>query len=302
MNENNIRKLDLGLLLVFRDLVRTRRTTEVAARLNLSQSAISHALSRLRDIFQDQLFTRRRDGLEPTARALELLPKLEAMIGLAHELTTGAAPFDPATTARTFHLAGHDMAIAMITAPLLKRVRAEAPMARIAQRSVVGARALELLERGEIDLAIGTFPALPPGFITEPVLRQKFKVVTRNGHPAAQSALDLDRYLSLDHVLVSFRAGFVGRVDEVLQRRGLRRRVIASVPMFLAALAIVAESDLVATLPETIADQHAARFGLAVHPCPIDVEPFDILSVRHARSQGDGGIAWLASLMPRQVS
>ena len=117
MSEVDIRRLDLSLLLVFRDLVRVRRTTAVAARLKLSQSAISHALARLRDILQDPLFTRRRDGLEPTARALELLPKVEAMIALAHDLTGGAGHFDPATTSRTFQLAGHDMAIATITAP-----------------------------------------------------------------------------------------------------------------------------------------------------------------------------------------
>lgn len=302
MSEIDIRRLDLALLLVFRDLVRVRRTTEVAVRLSLSQSAISHALARLRDILQDPLFTRRRDGLEPTPRALELLPKVEAMIGLAHELTGGTAQFNPATTSRTFQLAGHDMAIAMVTAPLLKRVHAEAPMARIAQRSVVGARALELLERGEIDLAIGTFAAIPQGFLSEPVLRQKFKVVARKGHPDLRGDPDLDCYLSLDHILVSFRAGFVGRVDEVLQRRGLQRRVVASVPMFLAALAIVAESDLVATLPEAIADQHAARFGLTAHRCPVDVEPFDVLAVRHVRTRADGGIDWLSRLMQRQWS
>jgi DNA-binding transcriptional LysR family regulator len=188
----------------------------------------------------------------------------------------------------------------MVTAPLLKRVRTEAPTARIAQRSVVGARALELLERGEIDLAIGTFAALPQGFLSELVLRQKFKVVARKGHPCLQRGLKLERYLSLDHILVSFRAGFVGRVDEVLQSRGLQRRVVASVPMFLAALAIVAESDLVATLPEAIAAQQAARFGLSVHRCPVDVEPFDILAVRHARTRTDAGIDWLFSLMRHQ--
>lgn len=297
MNEIDIRRLDLSLLLVFRDLVRTKRTTEVAARLNLSQSAISHALSRLRDILKDPLFTRRRDGLEPTGRALELLPKVEAMIALAHELAGGAAQFDPATTTRTFQIAGHDMAIALLTAPLMRRVRAEAPMARIAQRSVVGARALELLERGEIDLAIGTFAALPRGFLSERVLRQKFKVVARKGHPGARHGLNMKRYLAMDHVLVSFRAGFVGRVDEVLQQRGLQRRVIASVPMFLAALAIVANSDLIATLPEAIVDQYAVRFGLSVYRCPIDVEPFEILAIRHRRSEADPGVQWLIRLI-----
>ncbi len=296
MNETDIRRLDLSLLLVFRELVRLRRTTEVASRLNLSQSAVSHALGRLREIAQDPLFTRRPDGLTPTARAVELLPKVETMIALAHELAGGNAAFDAKTTTRTFQISSHDMAMALIVAPLLRRVREAAPSARIAMRAAVGGRALALLERGEIDVAFGTFAALPFGCMSTHLLSERFIVVARKGHPALKGGMSLDLYLALDHLLVSFRAGFVGRVDTALQKQGLHRRVVASVPTFFAALAAVAGTDLIATAPKRLSEMQADQFGLAVYECPVSVEPFDILAVRHKSCQSDAGIDWLIDL------
>src|SRR5215470_3983945 len=157
MIETDIKRIDIPLLLILRELARARRTTVVANRLGLSQSAVSHALARLRDVLKDPLFVRRSNGLEPTARCLEYLPKVESLLELARELVDGNAAFDPATTARTFTLAGHDMVLARIMTPLIAHVRREAPRARIGFRSAAGAKALEHLERREADIALGTF-------------------------------------------------------------------------------------------------------------------------------------------------
>jgi DNA-binding transcriptional LysR family regulator len=169
MIETDIRRIDVSLLLILRELARERRTTVVANRLGLSQSAVSHALARLRDVLKDPLFVRRSNGLEPTARCLEYLPKVESLLGLARELVDGNAAFDPATTTRTFTLAGHDVVLARIMTPLIARVRREAPRARIGFRSAAGAKALEHLERREADIAFGTFGKLPNAFIAERV-------------------------------------------------------------------------------------------------------------------------------------
>jgi DNA-binding transcriptional LysR family regulator len=296
MNNIDIRRLDLSLLLVFRELVRLRQTTAAATRLHITQSAVSHALRRLRDVLGDPLFVRRSDGLEPTRRALDLLPKVEALIAIAEELVSGEQAFDPASTSRTFQIAGHDLAIAPVLNPLLNRVRDIASSARVAVRPVVGRRALELLESGEVDVAFGVFGAVPTGFSAVTLCRESFCVVARHAHPQFRDGMTLDRFVASDHLLVSFRAGFVGRVDAALRREGLQRRVVTSVPAFLSALAMVSVSDVIATVPETLADAHAARFNLAVYRAPIEVEPFDIVAVRHKRSMNDAAVDWIIEL------
>jgi len=228
MTEIDIRRIDIPLLLILRELARERRTTVVANHFRLSQSAVSHALGRLRDVLKDPLFVRRSNGLEPTARCLEYLPKVERLIGLAHELVEGNAAFDPAKTTRAFTLAGHDMILARIMTPLIARVRGEAPRARIGFRAAAGAKALEHLERREVDIAFGTFGKLPNSLIAERLIKESFKVIARKNHPALRRRLDLKRYLALDHLLVSFEAGYVGRIDHALRQQGLSRNVVAS--------------------------------------------------------------------------
>lgn len=297
MIETDIRRIDVPLLLILRELARERRTTVVANRLGLSQSAVSHALARLRDVLKDPLFVRRSNGLEPTARCLECLPRVESFIGLARELVDGNVAFDPATTTRTFTLAGHDMVLAKIMTPLIARVRREAPSARVGFRAAAGAKALELLERQEADLAIGTFGKLANSLIAERLFKESFKVIARRNHPALRRGLDLKRYLALDHLLVSFEAGYVGRIDHALRQRGLSRNVVASVPLFLEAFAAVSHTDLIATVPECLARAHAADFGLLVRDCPVKVESFDVFAVHNSAAAGDGGLVWLRGLV-----
>ncbi|NVO16389.1 MAG: LysR family transcriptional regulator [Rhodoplanes sp.] len=297
MSNIDIRRIDVSLLLVLRELIERRRTTEAAARLGLSQSAVSHALARLRDILGDPLFRRRAAGLEPTPRCLELAPKVEALIALAGELVGRSAAFDPATSQRGFALAGHDMTLSTVVTPLIDRLRKAAPDIRVAFHPAVGRDALDLLDRGIIDVALGTFLGLTDWARAEPLYRDDFVVVARRRHPGLRRGLDLAAYLSLDHLLVSFRGGFVGRADAALNKRGLSRRVVTSVPMFLAGLDMVTKSDLVATVPRRLARAHAAAFGLAVHECPVEVASFDVVAVHHARAEADPGTAWLRGMI-----
>src|SRR5262249_59143488 len=126
---NNIRRMDGALLLVFRELLRERRATRVAARLGLSQSAISHALARLRDLFADPLFVRRPHGLEPTRRALELGPRIDALIDLAGATIKREGAFDPKTTDRRFTIAVPENVAMVISPPLIDAMGAPHPQA-----------------------------------------------------------------------------------------------------------------------------------------------------------------------------
>jgi len=289
----HIRRLDLSLLLLFRELVHNQRTTVAAEHMGMSQSAVSHALTRLREIFRDPLFVRKSDGLQPNHRALELLPKVEALINLAHETVKAFETFDPATSDRLFRLAGNDLVCALLGGPLINALRRSAPSARTTFRSAVGRAALAALASGDIDIALGHFPTLPSDYDVTHLFEESFVVVARHGHPKLRRRLDLETYLELDHILVSFMGGLTGFADIALKAHNRSRRVVASLPMFLATFAAVAKGDIVATVPARLAASHAKAFGLKVHKPPVAIQSFSVIAVRHARSHGDQGVDWL---------
>lgn len=289
---NHIRRLDGALLLVFRELMHTRQTTAAARRLGLTQSAVSHALRRLRDVTGDPLFQRRSDGLDPTPRALDLLPMVEEILRLSQHLAGAGARFVPAASTRHFRIGAADLVSMVLAAPLTRHLAVAAPQARLSFRFLVGAAALDALAGGAIDVAIGRFYALPRGFQAEELWQEEFVVIARRGHPRL-GALDLAAYLDLDHLLVSFTGRLRGAVDEVLEARGLHRRVVASLPLFLGVFDAVAHSEAIATVPRRLAVRHGASFGLAIAPVPLAVPPFPVVAVRRDGMAADLGYDWL---------
>jgi DNA-binding transcriptional LysR family regulator len=293
IDHTNIRRLDPTLLLIFRELVRHRRTTVAAQRLRLSQSAVSHALGRLRDLFGDPLFLRLPHGLEPTRYALELAPKIESLLERAGDLVGARLPFEPDRADRVFRLAGNDLVCDALAGPLIAELGERAPHARLTVRFAVGNEAFKALRDDEIDLALGRIRSLPEGFVAEPLFEETFAVVAARHHPLLSDGMSLDRYLACDHVLVSFVGGLHGMVDTALRRQGRSRRVVASVPMFLSAFGVVAASRLIATVPATLAAKYATAFGLDEFTPPLPIDPFSVLAIRHARSRRDSGLDWL---------
>ena len=295
VDQIKLRQLDFSMLVIFRDLVRLQKTTAVAAQLGLSQSAISHALARLREALADPLFFRRPSGLEPTQRALELLPKVETILHLARDVLAGPAQFEPTSSTRSFRLAGDDLVGALITPSLVSLLRREAPGCRVAFQFGVGVASLDALRTNELDLAIGGIKNLAEDFQVTPVFEETFAVLVRKNHPTVRSQMALESYLALYHILVSFRGGFTGMVDRALKRRRLKRRVVASVPTFMTAMTTVAHTNLAATVPSRLAAKHVKQLGLAMFDLPLKIDSFTISLVRHARSTSDLGLDWLAA-------
>jgi len=293
----NIRRLDFGLILVLRELLHQPRTTDAAQRLGLSQPAISHALSRLRDLTGDPLFIRRPNGLQPTSFALALLPQVEALIDGGQTLLGARRHFDPHSSARRFRLAANDFISSVLAPPLRRTLAREAPSVRFTVQFVVGADATEALRRDAVDLALGRFPMSDEDCQSRLLADEDYALVARVGHPALDDPLDLDSFCALEHVMVSFRSGFRGTVDDSLDRIGRERRVVLSVPTFLTALAAVAESDMVATVPARLAAKYASRFGLVACRPPISIAPFEPRLLRHARNKSDAGLDWLSGLI-----
>lgn len=299
---NDIRRLDGGLLLVFRELLVHRRATTVAHRLGLSQSAVSHALGRLRALFDDPLFIRRPHGLEPTRRALALGPRIDALIELAGETLSVDARFDPARSRRRFNLAAPEFVTSIVGPRLVERFRREAPDAAFLARRLLLDLALGGVRRGEVDLALGAFGRIPPDLEAETLYVDQLCVIARQGHPGVGPTLDMATYAATPHVFVGDPSG--ASASEMVYDPGLLAEAYGAVPppeavktaayvsQWETAMLIVASTDAIADCPGRLARRYAARLGLQVIEAPYDPYMAPVQAVRRARPK-DPAVDWL---------
>jgi DNA-binding transcriptional LysR family regulator len=282
---NQIRRLDGGLLLVFRELLRTRRASTVAERLGLSPSAISHALSRLRDLFGDQLFVRRPHGFEPTKRAVELGPKIEALIELTAQAISPDGGFDPARSKRRFNIGAPEFVTALIGATLINRLRDIAPSVTFTVTHVAEEDAFKVLRQGDVDLAVGRFGAPRPGYVTERLFEDRYCIVARQGHSRAKPGLSYRDWRDIGHV-------FAGSASETASDKAEGEVVrLASVPHWLTVLVLTASTDAIATVPRRLAERHAGKLGLQVLDPPFEPHVITVSTLRRA-GVADAGADW----------
>ena len=290
-----LRRLDFSLLLVFRETLRHGKASAAAERLGLSQPAVSHALARLRDLIGDPLFLRRPTGLQPTPMALLLAPKVEALLALADETIGSSKTFDPRSATRIFRISANDFAGSLLTAPLVADFTANAPAAKLSFRFAAGPAGFKALRENALDVMIGRFDSLPDDLVATTLFEDDYRVIARIGHPGLSSGLDMDAYLSLGHLVVSFTGDLTGTVDRHLRQAGRERRIAAGSPMFLAAFAAVSGTDLIATAPARMVRRFGPAFGLQDFPPPLPVDPIVMELVRSRIGQGDPAIDWLVA-------
>ena len=264
-------RLDLDLLRVFAAVMRERHVTRAAQRLGLSQSAVSNALRRLRDLLGDELFQRTPQGMEPTALALALAQPVSAALDAARAVTELNRPFVPATAEAELVVGVSDYAELVLGPALVARLRATAPGVSLLFRHADRDGALALLDEDRAHLALGVFPEPPTRMTRTLVLRDGFAVLLRPDHPAADR-LDLAAYLAWPHLLVSPVGSREGAVDRALAALGQRRRLAVLVSHHLVVGPMLAGSDLVCTLARRLAAPLAAAFGLASRPLPAGLE------------------------------
>jgi DNA-binding transcriptional LysR family regulator len=297
IDDIHIRRLDLTLLIVFERLLEQRNMSAVAAGMGLTQSAVSHAVARLRSFFDDPLFVRKGAGVEPTPRALLLGPPLgEALAGIRDAALIGRR-FDPATATRQFAIAAPDVLVATLAASVLARLAETAPRCQIVFRAFSRDSAAAAIAAGEADLAVGVFLDPPKDTIGEKIGFETFRVAARRDHPAIPGALDLDAYCALDHLLVSHDRAARGMIDVALAKLGRRRRIIALMPQLLLAFASVSQSAAILTAPLRACRYAATLFPIALHRPPLDVPGFELTLLRHRDGLADPAIAWLAELV-----
>jgi DNA-binding transcriptional LysR family regulator len=285
---NQIRRLDGGLLLVFRELLRTRRASTVATRLGLSPSAISHALNRLRDLFDDPLFIRRPHGFEPTRRAEELGPQVEALIELTGRTLSRDAGFDPLSSQRMFRFAAPEFVTALIGAELINRLTTVAPEVAFAVSFDGEEDAFRALRKGEIEFAIGRFGAARPGFTVELLFDDHYCVAAREDHPQLNGAIDEAQWRGIGHI---YAWSASETAEDFRPDPDPRIKHLASAPHWLTALVLAASTDGLVTCPRRLAERHADRLGVQVLDLPV---PPDRISVSVMRRTGveDAGVDW----------
>ncbi|WP_312165100.1 LysR family transcriptional regulator [Phenylobacterium sp.] len=287
---NQVRRLDGGLLLVFRELVRRRKAQEAALALGLSPSAVSHALTRLRDLFGDPLFVRKPHGLVPTRRALELEPQVEALLALAGATLGRREAFDPAASRRVFRMSAPEFVTDLIGGRLLNALAARAPGVIFTVEHMTQDRALEALRRGEIDLAVGRFAGGFGDHRTEALYEDRYCVAARRGHPRIEGAIDARTYATAGHVYAM--AGSETAGDENLPNPlGMTIAARAGAPHWMTVLVMVAASDAIATCPRRLAERHAAMLGLQVLDPPFEPMRLSVEAVRRAGTE-DAGVDW----------
>lgn len=296
IDQLDIRRLDGGLLLVFRELCRRGRTTAVAAHLGLSQSAVSHALGRLRDLFGDPLFLRKPHGLAPTPRALELAPRIEALIDLMGAAVRRETGFDPARSSRWFNIGATENADKSIGGPLVDRMGDARFGGGFVFQFLRGYLALDALRRGQLDVVLGRFETLPAEFIAEPLYQDGYCVVARRGHPLIDGQITVDQWRTTSHVFVGSISPFDDVVGPTIGEDPMPSAADATraaiVQRWEMAYAMVAASDAIATGSRRLAERLADRLGLQVLTPP-EVS-FPLWTVSMVRREGaDAGLDWL---------
>jgi DNA-binding transcriptional LysR family regulator len=296
---NNLRRLDLNLLVTLDVLLSEHNVTRAAQRLKFSQPSISVHLAKLRDVFGDPLLLPGPRGMLPTARADELREPLRQALEALERAVSPASPFVPAEASHTWRVAATDYSESTVLLPALSGLRSAAPGTRLAVLETVPSRIAKQAEQGEIDLAFHTSEGAPSGLHRRVLFSERYVLVGRAGHRRMKRRPTLTQFCELEHVIVSpDGGGFRGITDEVLSKAGLARRVVLSVPHFLFMMSVLASTDLVAMLPSRLVRDTSA---LRVVEPPVDVPGYEMTMLWHERCHRDPAHQWLREYIANSV-
>ncbi|WP_256856465.1 LysR family transcriptional regulator [Variovorax sp. KK3] len=309
----NARRVDLNLLRVFDAIFEDRNLLRAGKRLHLSQSAISHALARLREALQDELFVRTPKGMEPTARALAMEAPLREALRRIHD-TLGVQDFDAATTTQRFVVAANDYMTSVLLARLGECMAQHAPAADLVVRPSTRLDLAEQLDVGRIDVALGIFAEVPARFQSARLWQQDDVLVFRRGHPLARRKPRIDDLAAFPLLTVSLGgqeegavSGFIlerglarqsemfdrSALEEALAAAGLQPRYRLTVPHSLAVPDLLANSDMVSIVPAPLAQSFVARRELLSKALPYATQHAVVRAVWHRRHEHDPAHVWL---------
>ena len=286
---------DMGLLLALDALLEKQSVSAAAEQLGISQPAMSSQLRRLRELFDDPLLTPSGRRLVATSRALELKDDLREQLQKMDALVRSNRGFDPITSRKTFRVVATDYALAILGPVLAKRLSDRAPNCRLAYLPFAPKILWQQMVADEIDLAFVTGMKLQEAKM-RPGIEEGFCVILRKGHPLGNKQMTLQEFCFAEHILVSPEGGgFHGMTDRILGEMGLRRKVCISLPSFLLAPRLVAQTDYLCLLPRRLAAQYSELVDV-LDP-PFDTTNFKVDLLWHARRQHDPSHIWFRDLV-----
>jgi DNA-binding transcriptional LysR family regulator len=300
----NLSRVDLNLLVHLDALLAERSVTRAAARVGLGQSAMSHNLARLRDLFSDELLTRGPEGLRPTPRALALVEPVRIALAQIQVLVSRDEAFDPRTAERTFSVGLPDSMEILIVPSLLAYLREVAPGIHLRLHNIDSSKLLDDLDADRLDLAVGygVFAQGQAHHKRRLLFTETYLCMFNAERTGITASISLDDYLRLPHVLTSLRPGERGVVDDALEKLGLRRTVVLTTPRFLAVPSLVARAPVVVTMHARLARFFAAELGLSLSLPPVELQDMAVSLLWHASYDHDPAHAWLRQMMVRLVA
>lgn len=300
MPQTDLRTVDLNLLKLLHALVEERSVTRAGARLGLSQPAASRALARLRRLLEDRLVVRTPAGLDLTPRAIALAEPVRRVLD---DMRAIVAPvqFDPAKATGRISIAAIDRVTALVAPALLARFAVDAPLLDLEFVQPVGDN-VALVMDGAADIALGVFDDLPPSLFRRTLYEDEFVCILREGHPALTGPWTVEHFAALSHAAVLITGRGEAPVDTALAHLNLKRRVAVRVPHFLAVATIVAESDMVMSVPRQLARMLGARFAIVAVEMPMQMPTLTLAMIWHERRHDEAAHRWLREAIVHAVA
>jgi DNA-binding transcriptional LysR family regulator len=296
----NLNSIDLNLLVVFNAVYRTRSTTRAGEELNVTQSAVSNALRRMRDVVGEPLFQRTARGVVPTEAALRIAGPVQESLARLQDALAEPKRFEPRRAQRTFRFYVSDAGQLVALPRLLSELRSRAPLVKVETIATSPREARALMQDGEVDLAFGHFDGFDEGFFREPLFQERYVCLVRGDHPAIRRRITLEQFFDSAHAVYRPTAGshafFEARVDQLFAAHSRTRNVTLRLSHGLGIAEIVRRTDLLACVPSRLAAELVRGGGLRVLPAPFRSPTFDIALYWPAHRQRDSAHAWLRRL------
>lgn len=295
----NYKGIDLNLMVAFDALYRERNVSRAGASIGISQPAMSAALARLRLLLDDHLFTRTSSGLQPTQRARDMAEPISMALQKVDLAFIETTTFEPAEAAFTFVVGMPDYPSTTLLPRLARTLAHLAPKVKLKVKSFSHREdAVELLDTGKIDIAIGVLPAFTDGRIQSvEIFRDDFVTIVSKDNPALSEVLDLEQFLAMSHVLTSPEGDDYGVVDEWLARQGRERKIVLTLPHMLAAVSVVAQTHYISTVLKSVAMTSPHCHHLVVLPPPIPLASVSLHILWHRRNTTHPGQHWIRDVI-----
>ncbi|WP_312932981.1 LysR family transcriptional regulator [Pseudomonas sp.] len=285
----SLSKVDLNLFIVFDAIYTEANLTRAGQIVGITQPAVSNALSRLRETFNDPLFVRTAQGMVPTPMAQNIIGPVRNALALLRVSVQESRLFNPLEASKTFRISMTDLIEAVILPPLFQRLRRLAPGVMIESFLSKRRETTKELAAGRLDFAVDAPLNTDPQVRHVKLLQDRFVCALRQGHPLADTRLTLDSYLSMSHIHISSRRNGLGYVDLALGRLGVQRKVVLRSQHYLMACQVLQQSDLVMTVPERFARRHQLRHL----PLPLEVTPLETHLYWHESTDQDPANRWM---------